>query len=57
MERKIGVGAAPASNEVVFCCADGAFCCVAAMVVWRYQLVVNFLFVQIVFENVAAFIV
>ena len=51
MHGEIVVGGAPSGDKVVFAGADGAFCGVLAMIVWCHELVLDFLFVEEVFED------
>ena len=41
MQGKVGIGAAQARNEVIFEHSDGAFCLVASVCMWWYELVVD----------------
>ena len=57
MEGEIFVGCAQTSNEVVFECADGLFGSIAAMDVWRDQLIVHLFRRQKFLESLGCFVI
>ena len=57
MEGKVGVTGAEASNEVVFECFDGPFCCIAPMLPNRCGLIGDCIVIHVIAEGIGAFIV
>jgi hypothetical protein len=57
VHRELVVHAPPSGGEVVFGCADGAFSCVASVVMGRGQLKLNFVHLEVTFEFLGAFVV
>ena len=57
MKREFRIHAAPSRNEMVFTCACGSFRSIGLVFVWGHELEVNLLFVHVVLEELAGFIV
>ena len=57
MKWEVGVGGAETGDEMVFENADGAFCLIASVGMWWYELVVNLVFREEIFEKVGCFVV
>jgi hypothetical protein len=57
VERKVWVGAAQPSDEMVFEGADGTFGCIRAVVVRRYQLIVDMICGHLLEESSGGFVV
>lgn len=51
------IGATQTSDEVIFENADGSFCCVATVCVWWYQLKINLIVGEEIFELGGGFVV
>jgi hypothetical protein len=57
VEREFGVGAAQASNEVIFEGVNGAFRCVGMVITWRDELEIDVLVTKELFEGSRALVV